>query len=121
MGCFSYLCKECGKAILSNSFRGQPVKLFLLRDGMVIEEMEGEYDSYGRVFDENMKSIEWEMEWRDVCSLNFDGDVLNGIAAIHSKCWKGKVPMTQSKTDPNQGWGEEGEWFGNTDPEAIIT
>jgi hypothetical protein len=50
MGCFSYLCKECGKEILSNSFRGEQVKLFYLQDGKVVEQMEGEYDSYGCVF-----------------------------------------------------------------------
>jgi hypothetical protein len=26
MGCFSFICKECGKAILSNSFSGQMTK-----------------------------------------------------------------------------------------------
>jgi hypothetical protein len=116
MGCFSYLCKECGKGILSNSFRGEKAKLFLLQDGCVTEEMEGEYDSYGRVFDKDMKSIEWEMAWGDICNLSFNDDVCDGIAAIHSKCWKGKVPATQSKGDPNQGWGEKGEFFGDVDP-----
>lgn len=50
MGCFSYLCNECGKGILSNSFRGELVKLFYIKDGKVIEQMQGEYDSYGCVF-----------------------------------------------------------------------
>ena len=50
MGCFSFLCLECGKGILSNSFKGERVKLFYLRDNKVIEQMEGEYDSYGGVF-----------------------------------------------------------------------
>ena len=50
MGCFSWLCKECGKGILSSSFDGQECKLFLLKDGKVIEMMEGRYNSYGAVF-----------------------------------------------------------------------
>ena len=40
MGCFSFLCKECGEPILSNSFRGQQVKLFLLKNSEIIQEME---------------------------------------------------------------------------------
>jgi hypothetical protein len=72
MGCFSYLCKECGKGILSNSFCGEKVKLFYIKDGDVIEYMEGEYDSYGRVFIDGSqcedvkhplrRSVGWEHE-----------------------------------------------------------
>lgn len=50
MGCFSFLCKECDKGILSSSFAGQKCHLFLLKDGEVVQKMEGEYDSYGRTF-----------------------------------------------------------------------
>lgn len=50
MGCFSFMCKECDTSIRSDSFSGELVKLFLLKDGKVIQEMEGEYDSYGCVF-----------------------------------------------------------------------
>lgn len=50
MGCFSFMCKECDTSIRSDSFNGELVKLFLLKDGKVIQEMEGEYDSYGCVF-----------------------------------------------------------------------
>ena len=50
MGCFSFLCQKCNKGILSTSFHGEQCKLYLLKDGKVIEMMEGEYDSYGRVF-----------------------------------------------------------------------
>lgn len=111
MGCFSFMCKECGEAILSTSFSGQTVKLFLLEKGKIIEQMEGEYDSYGRVFDSKLNSIEWKSRsWSDgddsVCELMFDDDKRNGIAAIHSKCYVGSDPFTRSKDDPNQGWGE---------------
>lgn len=105
MGCFSYICKECDNPILSDSFSGQEVKLFLLKDGKVIETLEGQYDSYGRVFDNKMESTDWKMDWSDVCDLIWDQNKGNGIAGIHSKCFK-NVPTTQSKDDPNQGWGD---------------
>jgi len=121
MGCFSFMCKECKEPILSNSFRGQEVKLFLLRDGKIIEQMEGEYDSYGRVFDkENKKSIEWKMEWHYVCNLIFKPNMENGIAAIHSKCWKDKLPKTRSEDDPDQGWGYGGEYFADCSDDKSI-
>jgi len=166
MGCFSWLCKECGKGILSTSFDGEQVKLFLLKDGNVIEMMEGNYDSYGRVFTENGKdSIHWKADyddmperekmskemkerckdfseemkesmfksieasldedrqrerdpWGKVCDLMFSHKEDNGIAAIHTRCWKGHIPTTQSENDPNQGWGEEGELFSDCDDDC---
>lgn len=91
---------------MSDSFKGQEVKLFLLKEGKVIQEMEGQYDSYGRVFTEgNESSVEWEMEWSKVCDLILDQDDSNGVAVIHSKCWTGNTPTTASEDDPNQGWG----------------
>lgn len=146
MGCFSYMCKECGKPILSTSFAGQRVKLFLLENGKVLQEMEGEYDSYGRVFidDSQRGDVEhdlresaqwdpynigydpetynWETDhdpWHDCCNLHFDDDPSNGMAAVHTKCWTGNVPTTQSEDDPNQGWGEDWEYFADTDDEEI--
>lgn len=123
MGCFSFICKECGEAVLSNSFRGQKVKLFLLKDGDVVQDMEGEYDSYGRVFTEDRSdSIHWDnpfpdkptdRPWGHVCDLMFDKDASNGIAAIHSKCFHGNIPTTRSEVNPNQGWGDEGELMGD--------
>lgn len=50
MGCFSFKCLECGQGVNSTSFQGELVKLFLLQDGKIIQQMEGEYDSYGTVF-----------------------------------------------------------------------
>ncbi len=121
MGCFSFICKECGEAVLSNSFSGQKVKLFLLKEGKVIQEMEGEYDSYGRVFTEDKKdSIYWDQEWLKVCDLIFSPSKGDGIAAVHSRCFTGKVPTTQSEDDPNQGWGMDGEYFINTDTTTVI-
>lgn len=115
MGCFSFMCKVCGKPILSNSFTGQEVNLYLLKDGKIIEHMSGEYDSYGRVFNENHDgSIEWTMDWKDVCSLMFHKNINNGIAAIHTKC------STRSYDDPNQGWGENLELIEDYDPDKKL-
>ena len=187
MGCFSFICNECKKPVNSDSFQGEMVKLFLLQDGKVIQEMEGEYDSYGRVFIDGTqdktvkhalrKSVQWDCPelhaivkaekdpnqaefykkdlgtglWHAVCDLMSKGEGVrtgkpfpdvtelttleerlnaireyferdeeddgkiyylkghepkpgNGIAAIHSKCFK-QIPTVQSQHDPNQGWG----------------
>ena len=115
MGCFSFICKECGKPVRSDSGRGEDVYLLLLKNGSVVESMAGEYDSYGRVFDDNGRSIEWKMDWNDVCDLMFSPDKGDGIAAIHIGCFH-DVPTTRSEDDPNQGWGKfqtaDGQWFG---------
>ena len=55
MGCFSFKCKESNKPVASSSFDGDTVRMFLLKQGKVIEEMRGQYDSYGRCFDKDMK------------------------------------------------------------------
>lgn len=114
MGCFSFLCKKSGRAALSTSFSGSPCYLFLLKDGKVIEEMYGNYDSYGRVFTGDLRtdvkhelydSFEWEMPWSMVCGLMFDDDESNGIAMILEQYYDGVHPTTRSEGDPNQGWG----------------
>ena len=117
MGCFSFKCKESGKAVASSSFDGDACRMFLLKDGVVIEEMVGHYDSYGRVFssvkeedDTSMTpttSFKWHLDWSYVCDLMFSSDVSNGIAVVLEKHWKGVVPTTRSEDDPNQGWGRK--------------
>lgn len=130
MGCFSFKCQECGEGVNSTSFEGEMVRLFLLKDGTILQEMEGEYNSYGMVFTKNRKdSIEWKNPdeippkplkgllaklmpqdkdwdaWGRVCDLMHDENPKNGIAAIHSKCFK-KLPTKQSEHDPDQGWNK---------------
>jgi len=107
MGCFSYICQRCGKPINSDSERGEMCNLFLLRNGKIVEAMEGEYDSYGRVFDEEGNSIEWDMPWSDIVNLDFSSDHGNGIAAFHHRCFKALnlLPSERSEHDDNQGWG----------------
>ncbi len=117
MGCFSFICKKSGEPILSSSFSGDAVHLFLLRNGKVIEKMYGNYDSYGRVFkaeiDSQLSSFEWETKWNVVCDLMFSDDKSNGIAAILAPFWKegDPYPVERSEDDPNQGWGTHGELF----------
>jgi len=108
MGCFSYMCDQCDTPINSDSFSGEYVKLFLLKDGKVIESMRGQYDSYGRVFDKDNNSIRWTaMEWCDTISLHYDNNQGNGYAATHLACLPSAdyEPTTISDDDPDQGWG----------------
>jgi len=105
MGCFSFLCKESGKPALSTSFDGSPCYLFLLKDGVVIEEMYGNYDSYGRVFNGNGGSFEWSLDWGDVCDLMFSDSEGDGFALVLEEHFTGTAPNTRSEDDPNQGWG----------------
>ena len=108
MGCFSFLCNLCGRPIKSDSFRGQRCHLFLLDGGRIIDAMNGEYDSYGRVFDENGESIYWRKPWTEVCDLMFNSNISSGIAAYHEYCMEvvRDIPYLQSEDDPDQGWGE---------------
>jgi len=148
MGCFSFLCKKCGKGIQSTSFSGHKCHLFLLNKGDVIQKMSGEYDSYGRVFIDDTQNPEVKHDlrisekwkdpfpekpptkhdqyfidkgddgwiWHRVCDLISYGnkESLSGIAAYHVKCYDGEIPTTASLSDPNQGWGEDGEDFTDT-------
>ncbi len=107
MGCFSYICKGCGTPINATSFAGEKCIIFLLDKGKVVEQMEGEYDSYGRVNDENGITQEWKhKEWVELCDMHFEGDNKTGFAVYHSACYKGKVPKTISEDDEHQGFGK---------------
>lgn len=100
MGCFSYICPKCGKGINSSSLHGENVKISLLIKGRVVEEMQGPYDSYGRVFD-----YEWESKpWGELVDLHFGKDPSSGFAVVHVACDDGTVPTTRSDDDPDQGW-----------------
>lgn len=107
MGCFSFICKESGLPVASDSFSGDACRMYLLKNGKVIEEMHGHYDSYGRVFTADKgDSFEWKMDWHEVCDLMFDKDESNGIAVILEKYFTGNIPTTRSEGDPDQGWGK---------------
>ena len=108
MGCFSFVCKESGLPVASDSFSGDAVRMYLLENGNVIEEMRGHYDSYGRVFTKDKKdSFEWNMEWGKVVDLMFHSDESNGVAVVLEKYYIDEsIPKTRSESDPNQGWGK---------------
>jgi hypothetical protein len=108
MGCFSFICKESGLPVASSSFDGDAVRMYLLENGKVIEEMRGHYDSYGRVFKDSTyeDSFEWNLEWGKVCDLMFTDNEGDGIAVILEKYFTGTIPTTRSEGDPDQGWGK---------------
>jgi hypothetical protein len=108
MGCFSFICKESGLPVASSSFDGDAVRMYLLENGKVREEMHGHYDSYGRVFKDSKyeDSFEWQMEWGKVVDLMFTKNEGDGIAVILEKYFDGRIPTTRSESDPNQGWGK---------------
>jgi hypothetical protein len=108
MGCFSFICKESGLPVASSSFDGDACRMYLLRDGKVIEEMRGHYDSYGRVFTADKEdSFQWSLKWGDVCDLMFTKNEGDGIAVILEKYFTGNIPITRSESDPDQGWGKK--------------
>jgi hypothetical protein len=122
MGCFSFLCKVSGEPANSTSFNGSPCYLFLLKNGKVIEEMYGNYNSYGCVFNTEKRtdvehelydSFEWNMDWGDVVDLMYDGPSSNGIAMVLEKYYTGVPPTSRSEPDDNQGWGNDGELLGD--------
>ena len=122
MGCFSFMCKESGLPVASSSFDGDACRLYLLKNGKVIEEMHGHYDSYGRVFKKNNdESFEWKMDWDEACELMFDKDESNGIAVVLEKYFTGNIPTTRSEQDPDQGWGDgNGDGVIIKDPVHIV-
>jgi len=97
MGCFSYHCKECGEAIREK----EGVKLYLLHEGKVLEEMEGNYTLYGEV-----EGKEWKNDIDKIFDLHFNNFRNDGIAAIHSDCFDGTLPTTSSEDDEEQGDGK---------------
>lgn len=107
MGCFSFICKESGLPVASSSFDGDAVRMYLLKNGKVLEEMRGHYDSYGRVFKADKEdSFEWKMKWGEVVDLMFTKNEGDGIAVILEKYFNGTIPTTRSESDPDQGWGK---------------
>ncbi len=122
MGCFSFLCKESGLPVASSSVDGDAVRMYLLRNGKVIEEMRGHYDSYGRVFTADKKdSFEWDLEWGEVVDLMFTDNKGDGMAVILEKYFTGNIPTTRSESDRNQGWGKpNGGRVKITEPMHII-
>ena len=105
MGCFSFMCKSCGKPILSTP-KPDKVILFLLRKGKVTQKLEGIYDGYGRIIKPDGHVTDWRDNWNNIVDLMFNDNPGDGIAAFHKRCYNDIEPITKSEDDPNQGWGE---------------
>jgi hypothetical protein len=82
--------------------------MYLLKDGKLLEEMRGHYDSYGRVFKDSKcdEPFQWKMDWYDVVDLMFTTNDGDGVAVVLEKYFTGVIPTTRSKDDPDQGWGD---------------
>ena len=106
MGCFSFICSECGEPINADEISGEHCILSLLQDNKVIEDMKGSYSGYGTVLSPNGEGEEWKMCWDDVCDLMFKTGSSDGINARHSDCASDSKPTDCSDNDPEQGWGE---------------
>ncbi len=123
MGCFSYLCKKSNNTVLSSSFSGDAVHLFLLKEGKVIEHMFGNYDSYGRVFSDkkneenqnlDFESFKWGIGWDAVCDLMLDNNKQNGIAAILVPYWKEGDSYPTIRSERMESLGYCGKDIGET-------
>ena len=53
MGCFGYICKGCGTPINGDCFNGGEKTIMIhVRHGEELGRVEGHYDEYGRVIEE---------------------------------------------------------------------
>lgn len=65
MGCFGYICNKCGKNIRD----GEKAVLRHVRHGEILGETIGEYDSYGRVYEDSVFRS-WEKEEKSYLNIN---------------------------------------------------
>lgn len=56
------MCKNSGRPVITNA----AVTLYLLKNGKVIEEMQGNYNSYGAVKKDMLGDFKWRMDWDNV-------------------------------------------------------
>lgn len=110
MGCFSYLCSECGHSIKSDCFSGEHCILMVVGDDdKVVEWMQGEYDSYGRVFSMDASALKKteDHSQHTECYEWTTEDRYGSIAAYHSGCFDGDMENVEiSEGDSEQGCGE---------------
>lgn len=102
MGHVSYFCKISEKQIQKDD----AVHLFLLKNGIVLEHMFGNYTCYCGVYNHSeKKEYEWEMDWNKVNDLHLFGTINDGIAAILAPYWKEGDPFPREKSlnDLEQG------------------
>lgn len=81
MGCFGYLCKGCGTSIRGNCFTGgEKCVMIHVRHGKEMGRVEGHYDEYGRVIEQ--ENLDEELTFRG----NSNG--INGHREICSSEWE---------------------------------
>lgn len=106
---------------MSDSFGGDRVHLYLLKNGKVLESMHGNYDSYGRVFDSRGEGMEWKMPWGEVCELMFNNSAEDGIALVLDRVHdSNNPPTTQSQQCGSQGWGRITDGAPYPNPHHIV-
>ena len=132
MGCFSWKCSICHEGVNSSSFCGEHCVIYLLKDGRIIEEMAGQYNSYGACFNGEHKkermglftrdyedSHKWAEDWSVIVDMDFGKRLNTGICIVHGEClskYPHFVPHVRSDRDPDQGWNDykysmEGETY----------
>jgi hypothetical protein len=81
--------------------------MFLIEAGECIEWMQGQYNSYGRVFHDDLKtSQKWiSMESSKILRLHYNNNTEDGLAVYHSGCYDKNCVLECSDNDPDQGWG----------------
>lgn len=83
MGCFGYICKGCGTPINGNCFTGgEKCVMIHVRHGKEMGRVEGHYDEYGRVVEQ--EGIDEELKFRgdgnginshiEICNSEFNMD-----------------------------------------------
>tara|TARA_Y100000389_G_scaffold86606_1_gene83289 strand:- start:3179 stop:3505 length:327 start_codon:yes stop_codon:yes gene_type:complete len=106
---------------MSDSFSGDRVHLYLLKNSKVLESMHGNYDSYGRVFNTRGESMEWNMPWDEVCELMFNNHTGDGIALVLDSIHDSEnIPTTQSEQCGSQGWGRITDGAPHPNPHHIV-
>lgn len=69
MGCYGYICRECGTSIRGNCFNGgENCVLIHLRHGEIVGQVEGHYNEYGGVIESDI--------------FDKENDSINGHSAI---------------------------------------
>ena len=99
MGCFGYICKECGTSIRGNCFTGgEKCVMIHVRHGKEMGRVEGHYDEYGRVIEQ--EGLDEEIRFRgdgrginghrEICNSEFNmEDSYENI--VYKRVYNGKV------------------------------
>ena len=99
MGCFGYICKGCGTSIRGNCHSGgEKCVMIHVRHGQEMGRVEGHYDEYGRVIEQ--EGLDEELVFRgegnginshtEICRSEFDFNDSH-YSAINNKIFNGKV------------------------------